>query len=83
MAERTEFPATHDRPVPPGDESHDPTSTPYGPQPNGVDLAAGGADSSPYDTESTGTAGDVAAHDRYMNRSGGNEPAAGSGAKPS
>jgi hypothetical protein len=29
-------------------------ATPYGPHPRGVDAAAGGADSSPLDTEPTG-----------------------------
>ena len=29
-------------------------ATPYGPQPHGVDEAAGGADSSPHETEQTG-----------------------------
>jgi hypothetical protein len=75
MAERTEFPATHDKPAPPGADVYDPTGSPYGPQPNGVDAAAGGADSSPYDTEATGDRGVVAAHDKYLNRSGQNEPA--------
>lgn len=37
------------------DKSHDAgTATPYGPHPHGVDEAAGGADSSPHDTEATG-----------------------------
>lgn len=35
----------------PGDEL---PATPYGPQPRGTDQAAGGADSSPLDTEPTG-----------------------------
>lgn len=35
-------------------ESGRPPATPYGPQPLGVDEAAGGADSSPYDNEPTG-----------------------------
>ena len=75
MAERTEFPATHDRPARPGADVYDPTGSPYGPQPNGVDAAAGGADSSPYDNQSTDGAKEVAAHDRYLKRSGQNEPA--------
>lgn len=35
-------------------EPGEPPASPYGPQPHGVDEAAGGADSSPYDTEPTG-----------------------------
>ncbi|MDY3551543.1 hypothetical protein R5W24_000621 [Gemmata sp. JC717] len=31
----------------------DPPASPYGPHPHGVDEAAGGADSSPYDNEPT------------------------------
>ncbi len=38
----------------------DPPATPYGPHPRGVDEAAGGADSSPYETEPTGERKDVA-----------------------
>jgi hypothetical protein len=33
-------------------DRHEPSS-PYGPQPNGVDNAAGGAESSPYETLSS------------------------------
>lgn len=35
-------------------EPGDPPASPYGPHPHGVDEAAGGADSSPYDNEPTG-----------------------------
>lgn len=38
----------------------DPPATPYGPHPHGVDEAAGGADSSPLDNQSTDTAKDEA-----------------------
>lgn len=38
----------------------DPPATPYGPHPHGVDEAAGGADSSPYENESTDEAKDAA-----------------------
>lgn len=38
-----------------------PLGTPYGPHPHGVDEAAGGADSSPLDTEPTGDRAKTAA----------------------
>jgi hypothetical protein len=59
----------------PGDDAHDPVASPYGPHPNGVDEAAGGADSSPFENEATGTRQDVAAVERYMNRTPENDPA--------
>lgn len=39
------------RPAPPSDDRQ--PSSPYGPQPHGVDQAAGGADSSPHEAESS------------------------------
>ena len=60
---------------PPGNPGHDPVSQPYGgPYPNGVDATAGGADSSPFETQPTGTREDVAAHERYLGRGPDNEP---------
>jgi hypothetical protein len=47
--------ATHDE-----GSSFDPPSTPYGPHPHGVDEAAGGADSSPYETASSGERQEIA-----------------------
>jgi hypothetical protein len=44
--------------------SFDPPSTPYGPHPHGVDEAAGGADSSPYETASSGERQEIAEKDR-------------------
>jgi hypothetical protein len=38
---------------PPDDPADREPSSPYGPQPYGDDEAAGGADSSPHETEST------------------------------
>lgn len=35
-------------------DADDEPASPYGPQPHGIDEAAGGADSSPYDNEATG-----------------------------
>ncbi|VTT97830.1 unnamed protein product [Gemmataceae bacterium] len=43
-------------PKKPGTEKggdNDPPASPYGPHPNGVDEAAGGADSSPFENESS------------------------------
>jgi hypothetical protein len=42
----------------------DPPSSPYGPHRRGVDEAAGGADSSPYETMSSGEREQVAEDDR-------------------
>lgn len=42
----------------------DPPSSPYGPHPHGIDEAAGGADSSPYETTSSGERQDIAEDDR-------------------
>jgi len=36
------------------DDAKTPPASPYGPHPRGVDEAAGGADSSPFETEPTG-----------------------------
>ena len=44
--------------------------SPYGPQPDGADESAGGADSSPLDTEPTGERKDTA--DERNNRVGNN-----------
>lgn len=44
-------------PKQPGTRTGDPDAppaSPYGPHPNGVDEAAGGADSSPFENESSG-----------------------------
>jgi hypothetical protein len=38
----------------PAKKDNAPPSSPYGPQPRGVDEAAGGADSSPHETEPPG-----------------------------
>ena len=58
MAEK--FPDDRDpRPADVGDTV--PLSTPYGPHYKGVDEAAGGADSSPRETEPTGEAREKAA----------------------
>ena len=50
-----------------------PPASPYGPQPHGVDEAAGGADSSPYENEPTGERRQKAEDDRRNNRSAGSE----------
>ncbi|MBY0512737.1 MAG: hypothetical protein K2P78_02355 [Gemmataceae bacterium] len=42
----------------------DTPASPYGPHPRGVDEAAGGADSSPYDNEPTGERVDRAEEER-------------------
>ncbi|AWM37994.1 hypothetical protein GobsT_39310 [Gemmata obscuriglobus] len=52
-------------------EPGDPPTSPYGPHPHGVDEAAGGADSSPYDNEPTGDRQRRADEDR---RAGRNKP---------
>jgi hypothetical protein len=56
----------------------DPPSAPYGPQPHGVDEAAGGADSSPYETDSSGERERIAEEGRARRRdrddSGGRRP---------
>jgi hypothetical protein len=51
--------ATHDEGSP-----ADPPSAPYGPHPHGVDEAAGGADSSPYETDSSGERQEIAEESR-------------------
>ncbi|MBY0228359.1 MAG: hypothetical protein K2W96_03670 [Gemmataceae bacterium] len=38
------------KPAPPDDRQ---MSSPYGPQPEGIDKASGGADSSPFETDSS------------------------------
>lgn len=48
------MPYTIDQDPKDDDAAKDLPATPYGPQPRGTDLAAGGADSSPLDTEPTG-----------------------------
>ena len=48
------MPYTIDQDPKDDDAGKDLPATPYGPQPRGTDLAAGGADSSPLDTEPTG-----------------------------
>jgi hypothetical protein len=67
MPAKTEHPAPGYQAEPLGDV-YDPVSNPYGPHPNGVDAAAGGADSSPFENEPTGNREDVAAAERYLNR---------------
>ena len=62
-----------DREKPAGDAAV--LGTPYGPHPNGVDEAAGGADSSPFENESAGEQRDVAADERGHGRSGQSDPA--------
>ncbi len=47
MAEKTKPPRKDE-------DTPRPLGSPYGPHPHGVDEAAGGADSSPLDTEPTG-----------------------------
>jgi len=37
-----------------------PDSSPYGPQPHGIDVAAGGADSSPFENEPSGDKAEAA-----------------------
>lgn len=50
-------------------------ANPYGPHPHGVDKAAGGADSSPYENEPGGEQRDVAAGERAKGRTGASHPA--------
>lgn len=56
------------------DDDREPPASPYGPQPRGVDEAAGGADSSPYETEPTGERREKAEEER---RAGRNRPDTG------
>lgn len=49
-------------------DPNDPPASPYGPHPRGVDEAAGGADSSPYETEPTGGRKQKADEDRRTGR---------------
>ncbi|MFO0809071.1 MAG: hypothetical protein U0746_10640 [Gemmataceae bacterium] len=55
---------TPTNPTPNKTDDREPLGSPYGPQPHGTDEAAGGADSSPFDTESTDAAADAAADER-------------------
>jgi len=60
--------------VTPADDVVDPTNTPYGPHHGHVDEAAGGADSSPFETEPTG---------RRLDEAGGRTgPGEGAGDQP-
>jgi hypothetical protein len=52
------------------DDDRSPAS-PYGPQPRGVDEAAGGADSSPLEAESTDTRRENADEERRKGRNPG------------
>ena len=80
MAEK--FPDDRDpRPADAGDDV--PLSTPYGPHYQGVDEAAGGADSSPMENEPTGEQRErAAAHERYMGRTPASGPAHGDDRSP-
>jgi len=49
----------------------DPPGSPYGPQPRGTDEAAGGADSSPHETEPSGERKANDDRDRRAGRSNG------------
>jgi hypothetical protein len=49
-------------------DKHEPDSSPYGPQPHGVDEAAGGADSSPLDNVPSGEKGRAAEEDQKKGR---------------
>jgi hypothetical protein len=62
------------------DVRDDTPASPYGPQPRGVDEAAGGADSSPYDNEASGERMDKAEEDRRTVR--GSDPDTRPGQKP-
>jgi hypothetical protein len=60
----------------PADDTVPRVNTPYGPQHGHVDEAAGGADSSPYETDPTGERRD-AARDPAKKAPGANEPPRG------
>ncbi len=65
-----------DLPAPPGADVYDPVSQPYGgPYPTGVDLTAGGADSSPFETMSSEERHAVAKEEKEMGRSPASQPA--------
>jgi hypothetical protein len=69
------------RPADAGDTA--PLSSPYGPQPKGVDEAAGGADSSPLETEPTGEQREqTAARETAMGRPPASGPAHGDDRSP-
>jgi hypothetical protein len=49
-------------------DQREPDSSPYGPQPDGVDEASGGADSSPFENRPSGEKGPAADKEKKKGR---------------
>ena len=60
--------------TPPADDTVPRQNTPYGPQHGHVDEAAGGADSSPFETEPSGHRLDEAKQPIHANKPGAGNP---------